>query len=112
MPKDPIDHISAIACTGRADLVPVNEREFCDRRYAVHDVRVSLAAPVGGYVIDVALAVAGGPARIRHKDDISAVREDLRVPTVAPIVAPRALWAAVDQHNERILLTWVEIRRL
>ena len=76
-----------------------------------HQVDVRLAAPVAVHAIDEGLSVAGRAAGIDHHDDVAVRGKQLRIPAVAPAVAPRALRAAVDQELHRILLARVEVRR-
>src|SRR5205085_9622731 len=75
----------------------------------VHDVDVSLAAPIATDLVDKLLAIADRAARIRREHDVARVGKHLRVPAVTPRITPRALWATVNQHDKRVTFARVEI---
>ena len=67
----------------------------------LQDVLVGAPAPVAAHVVDELLAPADRAARVGHEDDVAGGGEDLRVPAVAPALAPLALRAAVDEDEQR-----------
>ena len=57
------------------------------------------------------VAPNGRAAGIDHHHDVAVGGEELGVPAIAPVVAPVALRAAVDQKFERVLFRRIEARR-
>ena len=107
--EDPIGHVAAVACAECALAGFVDEGiVLLGVVEAGHEVGEGLAAPVAVYAIDEGLAVAGGAARVDHDDDVAVGGEELGVPAVAPVVAPCALRAAVDEEFDRIFFGGVE----
>src|SRR5262245_43481418 len=102
---DPVNHVAAIARSRRADACLVNVRKIRDHRNSIADVGENLAAPVAGDFGDELLSIAGRAARVWHENDVAIVGVDLRVPTITPVVSPRALWSAMNQDHKRILST-------
>src|SRR5258708_15614004 len=112
MAEDPVDHVAAVGAAGRADACAMDEWLGSHGVDAIHDVDERLAAPVARNALDESLSAARRATWVRQQDDIAARGEHLRVPAIAPGVAPLPLRAAVNEHDERILLRRVETSRL
>src|ERR1044072_6349439 len=111
--EDPVDHVTTVTRPGRADAVTIEERIMTQHiGDAVHDVDVSLAAPIAANLIHKLLSVSGRAARVRRKHDVARVRKHFRVPAITPAIVPRALRTAMDQNQKRIFLVCVEVVRL
>ena len=110
MTEDPVDHVAAITRARRADAIAIDERVAPQHiGDAVHQIDVDLATPVATDLIYKLLTITSRATRVRRKHNVTRVRKHLRVPAIAPVVVPRALWSTVNQHHERILLTRIEI---
>ena len=90
-----VDHGSATR-PGRTDASLVYVRSFYNLGDPIRNVNICFTTPVSGYVVYKFLSISGGTSRIWHKDDIALIGEDLRVPTVSPIIVPRTLRPSVD----------------
>src|SRR5258708_39802672 len=111
MAEDPVDHVTAVGAAGGADACAVAEWLGTHGVDAIHDVDDRLPAPVARYALDEGLSAARRAAGVRQQDDIAAGCEHLRVPAIAPGVAPLPLRASVNEHDERIFLCRVETDR-
>src|SRR3982750_1193859 len=57
------------------------------------------------------LAVAGGSPVVRHEHDVARRPKKVRIPAKTEIIRPHVGGAAMDQHEQRILLRRVEVGR-
>src|SRR5258708_6660680 len=88
-----VNHSSSVTRAGRADAVLVDVRKSGNHRDSIADVGEDLAAPITRNLIDKLLAVAGRAARIGSEHDVTVVGPDLRIPAIAPVIVPGALWS-------------------
>ena len=99
MAQDPVGHVAAVACAQRALARLVDEGiMLLGVVEAGHQISEGLAAPVAVHAVDKGLPIACRAARIDHDDDVAVGGKELGVPAIAPIVAPGALRAAVDEE--------------
>src|SRR5437868_703539 len=101
--RDPVDHVPAEARARGAGVSWVDERQLFRGIGGAHDVVVCEAAPVAGDLLLELLAVSGGTVEVGLQDVVAARREHGCVPAHRPAVLPRALWAAVDEDQQREL---------
>src|SRR5678816_2370199 len=98
--EDPVDHVATVARAGRADAIAIDERIATQHiSDTVRQIDEDFAAPIAANIIHKLLAVTGRAARVRCKYDIARVREYLRVPAIAPVIVPCALWSTVNQYH-------------
>ena len=102
---DPVDGVSAVAGAQRALAVFVDEGiGLLGVVEAQHQVLIRRPAPVAVDGVNELLPVAGRAVEVDHHDDVAVGGEQLGIPAIRPVVAPRALRAAVDEELHRILL--------
>ena len=113
IPRDPVDHVAAVARPQRGDVGPVHPRVLREGRVEPFlQILERLAAPVSVDRVGERLAVAGRAVEIDHDRSVAAAGVGLRVPAIVKVVAERALRAAVNQEGDRVLLGGVEIHGL
>ncbi len=110
--EHPVDHIAAVRGAGRGHAIGIDVGKSGGVIGRSHQVVEGPAAPVAVDLVDELLAIACGPANVRQDDDVPRRGEHLHVPAIAPVFAPGALRAAVDQNQRRIFPVRIEIRRL
>src|SRR5262249_10143468 len=57
------------------------------------------------------LSVPGRAVEINRDHDVAVGCEQLRIPSIRPVISPRALWSAVDQKLQWIFLVRIKSRR-
>src|SRR4051812_28919201 len=86
--EKPVDHVAAVGASGSSHAVGINVGKRGDSVNYSHEIVKRLAAPIRIDFICELLAIACGPARVRHNDDVACTGEHLRIPTIAPALAP------------------------
>jgi hypothetical protein len=49
--------------------------------------------------------------KVDHEDDVAVGGEEFGVPAIGPVVSPGALWPAVNEEFDGILLVGIEVGR-
>src|SRR5262249_50737757 len=108
--EDPVRHVTAVARTHRALAVFVDEWIGLLRVVeTLHEVFKRRAAPVAVDLVDKLLPVAGRAMEVDHDDDVAVGGEEFGIPSVGPVVSPRALWSAVNEELDGIFLVGIEV---
>src|SRR4051794_29998430 len=111
--EHPVNHVSAIRRAQRALTISIDKRiRLLDIVESPHEIHKWLAAPIAVDLVDKFLPVSRGTSRIDHDYHVSIRRKQLRVPAIGPVIAPRALWSAMDQKLQGIFLAGIEPRWL